>query len=135
MGQVEKRLKDLEALKHGWFDGTSGEVLPAHGLEWLRDTILGLMVETRVPKPRLYPCLDGSVEAEWSFGAWEVSATIDLLTRQAILHAANMDSLEEQDKHVSLEDVRDFCDFIQKYQALPVLHRDAIRPIDRKSVV
>jgi hypothetical protein len=101
--QVEERIKELQGLKPGWLDNEHGRALPEEGLSWLEGLLIRLMVERYLPKPRLYATPDGEVEAEWSFGAWEVSATLDLDKKSAWMHAANVQTLEDAEETLALE--------------------------------
>lgn len=102
MRHVKQRIKDLQDLKPGWLDNGRGRALPAEGLSWLEGLLTDLMVERSLPEPRLYATPEGEVEAEWSFGAWEVSATIDLEKKGAWMHAANVETLEDTEEMLDI---------------------------------
>lgn len=72
MGLV-KRARKLELLESGWHDG-SGEAFDKEGASWATDLLLKISGNTE--KPRLYPCTDGSWQAEWSNE--EVDITVEL---------------------------------------------------------
>ncbi len=84
---VAEQVTNLRAIEKGWVDG-EGEVLSSDGLRWL-EGLLSQFVAEGMPTPRLYPTLEGGVQAEWSIRSWEVSATFDLERHHAVLLAAS----------------------------------------------
>lgn len=71
-----ERLKDLELLEDGWFDG-EGKSLSSVGLSWLSQ-----MFEDSYPKelplPHLFPTIEGQVRSEWTLGKYEIFIDIDI---------------------------------------------------------
>lgn len=116
--QVEDRIASLFTLQPGWLDG-QGAALPAEHLTWARELITELMVDDAFPRPRLFPTEEGHLEAEWTAGRWEVSATINLAAHSAYMHAANMDTLEDFDETIEDLDGPDsrvaLADFLRQY--------------------
>jgi hypothetical protein len=99
VGQVESRIRELEA----WWDSTvPGRAVMADELSWLQGLLIRLMVERFVPRPRLYLRPDGQIEAEWTFGDWELSATFNLATKHAYMHAGQVETLEDADATLDL---------------------------------
>ncbi|MFY0571470.1 hypothetical protein ACN28E_47625 [Archangium lansingense] len=99
VGQVESRIKELQE----WWGATVPDrAFVAEELSWLEGFLLNLMVERYVPKPRLYLRPDGQIETEWTFGDWEVSATINLATKSAWMHAGHVETLEDADATLDL---------------------------------
>lgn len=99
VGQVESRIRELEA----WWNSTvPGRAVMADELSWLQGLLIRLMVERFVPKPRLYLRPDGQIEAEWSFGDWELSATFNLATKRAYMHAGQVVTLDDADATLDL---------------------------------
>jgi hypothetical protein len=101
LGQLEERIASLAAIEEGWLEG-AGERLDAKGLDWLKSWLIREMVERGLPKPRLFPTPDGEIEAEWSAGPWEITATFNLEKHTAYLHAAQTETLEDDDQTVNL---------------------------------
>lgn len=101
MRKIEDRLSELGKLVKE--EASEGFSLGAADLKWLSGPLIQLMAETAMPMPRLYPASDVGIEAEWTFGPWEASATINLLTRSAWLHVANVVTEEDEEKTVNLE--------------------------------
>ncbi|WP_434384730.1 hypothetical protein [Melittangium boletus] len=94
VGQVESRIREFQE----WWGATVPDrAFVAGEMLWLGDYLIRLMVERHVPKPRLYLRPDGQIEAEWTFGDWEVSATIDLAKKSAWMHAGHVETLEDAD--------------------------------------
>jgi hypothetical protein len=83
---IEARLNKLAELPSGWLDG-SGTSFDRDGLIWLTGALKS--AETSgLPRPYLYPMLDGRVQAEWEWTlpeARSVSAEIDLQGHTASL--------------------------------------------------
>ncbi|WP_141333229.1 hypothetical protein [Myxococcus sp. AB025B] len=115
--QLDDRFGMLASVEPGWLDG-NGSALPAAELPWAKDFFFELMVEGGIPKPRLYPTPAGDIEAEWSYEAWEVSATVMLKEHVASVTAVNVDTNAEGDGDFDLnsDDGRaEFVDFLHRY--------------------
>jgi hypothetical protein len=116
--QLEERIKQLQDLMPGWHEGKYGRALASDGLTWLAELLTRLMVERYLPKPRLAAGPEDEVEVEWSFGAWEVSATINLEAKRAYMHAAHIETLQDDDKNLELdtpEGIESLVTFVRKY--------------------
>lgn len=71
---LTQRLEYLDELGDGWLDG-QGVSISSEGIAHLKGELALLIGERGLPEPFLYPTLTGGVQAEWSLGSWEVSAT------------------------------------------------------------
>jgi hypothetical protein len=72
---LDSRIAELAELKPGWLDG-AGVPLTAAALSKARITLTELLL-LDLPRARIYPTLEGGVEAEWSAGAYEISVTFE----------------------------------------------------------
>lgn len=91
---VAARLDDLRGIENGWLDGC-GLAPSAEGLDWLAQCFgrLAQCYESRVkhalPPTYLYPTAEGGVQAEWSFGPYEITLKIDLSCQSGQWHAVH----------------------------------------------
>jgi len=99
---IEQRLLDLRELRDGWYDGR-GVTLDAAGLDWLQESFLFRFDDARLPLPRLFPTVEGNVQAEWSLGSWEVSLEIDLKLKKGFFQAVQVVSGVQKDEEFELE--------------------------------
>jgi len=98
---VPARLEELAQLKNGWLNG-AGIALSANGLKWLSGTWMNSCPDD-VLDPFVYPTPEGNAQLEWTVGAWEISAEIDLATHQAFLVGVKVGSENEADETVDLD--------------------------------
>ncbi len=77
---IELRLSELLKLKNGWMDG-KGKAIEPSSTEWL---IQGFCehYEANIPLPRLFPTLEGGVQAEWTIGSQEITLEFDLIGKK-----------------------------------------------------
>lgn len=75
-GSARVRLNELRDIQPGWLDGVEGHPI-APDLARRVDYALNVMEEWALPLPRLYPTPEGGIQAEWSIGGWQASATFD----------------------------------------------------------
>ena len=76
---VASQLDDLRRMRDGWLDGEG--VAPSHtGLSWLSERF-GQYYFEGLPRPYIYPTLEGGVQAEWTLGSREISLTVDFSSR------------------------------------------------------
>ena len=94
------RLEELAELKEGWLDG-KGQALDPSGLTWLF-TSFETLYDSALPLPYLYPTVEGSIQAEWTLGEWEISLEIVLLQKRADYHALNLVSNECRETNLDL---------------------------------
>lgn len=72
---LERRFDELAQLHAGWLDG-EGAAPDAMVLDRAR-RLLADLLHFDVPRPRVFPTLEGGVQAEWSVGNHEVSITFE----------------------------------------------------------
>lgn len=100
---VRARLKELGALRDGWLDGRG--VAPTRESIRFCGELLGLLVTTwDLPAPHLYPTEEGGIQAEWTFGAWEVEAVFDFAKQVIVAGAVNINTSEEQNTVIRIDD-------------------------------
>jgi hypothetical protein len=70
---LRARLDELAAIDYGWLDGEGAPPTPASiSLAW---SVLSALVGTHgVERPRVFPCVEGCVQAEWVIGDWALDA-------------------------------------------------------------
>jgi hypothetical protein len=103
---ISPRLDELSTLKDGWLDGKG--LPPAKGnLDWLADSF-GKWFDAELRPPYLYPTAEGDIQAEWSFGDWEISLEIDLKGRSAEYQALNLRDNSCDEFALSLESSADW---------------------------
>lgn len=61
---IRPRLMEFLKLEPGWLDGVEGEKFARESLEWLAD-MFAAYYPGDLPKPHLYPWVDGTLSAEW----------------------------------------------------------------------
>ena len=99
---VARQLDDLRTLADGWLNG-EGFAPPAAGLDWLAAAFADHFPD-RLPLPRLYPTVEGGVQAEWKLGEHDVSLTIDLVAKSAYWHDLDLASDQDEDNDLDLSD-------------------------------
>lgn len=99
---VAARIEELGTLRDGWLDG-AGIAPSRDGLAWLEAWLTSPAAEN-LPAPHLYPTPEGGVQAEWTIGALEVSAEIDLENKSAAIHRLDVNT------GADAEDVLDLVD-------------------------
>jgi hypothetical protein len=72
---LDSRIAELGELQHGWLDGEG--VPPALAALKNASFVLAELLRLDVPRPRLYPAVEGGVQAEWTVGNHEVSVTFE----------------------------------------------------------
>jgi len=104
---LNKRILELEGLKPGWLDG-EGEKLPPSALARVRLSLAKWHKEYEIPIPYIYPTVEGEISIEWPLDGWAVSATINLTSWHAYLHATSLDSDGCEDEQIETADDADF---------------------------
>lgn len=97
---LDMRIGELLVLKDGWLDGAGTAPNPS-GLEWLRKDLTEQWPD-EVALPFLYPTAEGGIRAEWSSADWEISAEIDLVSKQAEFLAAHLNDGTDDETAISL---------------------------------
>jgi hypothetical protein len=108
-GLLESRLNTLSQLSPGWLDGEGVTPTPA-AVEAARH-LIWVLLNHRVPRPRLAPTPEGGVEAEWSLGDREVSVTFE---PDGSLYGNSVDVIagEVTEPELSPVDHRAIADFV-----------------------
>lgn len=99
---VDMRVDELLVLKEGWLDG-SGTAPSKAGLEWLRKELTDHWPDD-IALPYLYPTPEGGICAEWSSVDCEITAEIDLVTKQVVFISSRMSDGESEEKLFELSD-------------------------------
>jgi hypothetical protein len=68
------RFRELSALRSGWLD-CAGEAVDSGVLQQAR-LLLDQLLNWDVPRPRVFPTIEGGVQLEWSQEPYEVSVSI-----------------------------------------------------------
>ena len=109
---VTSQLDDLRRLKDGWADGIQhpsdwgngyGKA-PSHaGLDWLDDK-MKIEYPDDLLCPRIYPTPEGGIQMEWSIGQYEASLEISFDDRGGYWHNLNIETIEDEERELNLED-------------------------------
>jgi hypothetical protein len=99
---VTLRLSAITELEAGWLDGKGQVPEPGHS-HWLAQAF-DENFDVNLPLPHLYPTAEGGIQAEWTFGDWEVSLEIDLSTRQGAYQALHLLTQNQRDETIMLSD-------------------------------
>lgn len=97
---VSTRLNELRALMPGWLEG-GGAAPPGDGLDWLSGAFHSRF-PNELPSPYLYPTEAGGVQAEWQFGAVDMSLEIDLRAHTAHWHSLNLHTNQAESHELDL---------------------------------
>lgn len=89
LDDLRQRSEELKVLEDGWLDGDQGRALDAAALQRLTDVLADIHEQEEVPVPYLYPTPSGDVQAEWTIGSWELSATFKLASGDVELDAVD----------------------------------------------
>ena len=108
---LDMRIGELLVLKDGWLDG-AGTAPSPDGLEWLRKELTEQWPD-EIALPFLYPTPEGGIRAEWSSDEWEISAEINLETKQTDFFAIPRKSGESQEASCNLITAADWKTAIQ----------------------
>jgi len=127
---VPARLDHLRGIKDGWLDGCGLAPSP-EGLDWLERCLDGLAqcydsrFDFALPSPYLYPTAEGGVQAEYSFGPYEITLEIDLRRKfgqwQLLQTIGGWDDWEELDL-AQPESWSLIANNIRKYQILKAMY-------------
>lgn len=103
---LDMRIGELLALKGGWLDG-AGTAPDPNGLVWLRKELTEQWPD-ETALPFLYPTPEGGIRAEWSSAEWEISAEIDLVSKQAQFLATPLKDGTDEETTISLKTPADW---------------------------
>lgn len=95
-----KRIDEFIHYDDGWFDG-KGYRFNKNDLQSAKDWLSNILSKGIIPAPFIYPSPDKILEAEWSFGFWEIICSFDFTKDSVLLHATNLSSEEiREDKFI-----------------------------------
>ncbi len=100
------RLEELRLLKDNWLEG-QGRAPPPGGIDWLSQT-LGQRYPDDLALPRVYPTVEGGIQAEWSIEPNEITLQIDLTSHQGQWYVLNMQTDLEETDAFNLDDSKDW---------------------------
>jgi len=97
---IDLQFEEIAQLKSGWLDGEGTAYEP----EALRELAkrFDQHFSADLPLPRLYPMPEGGIQAEWTFGRWEVTLPIQLGSFEVEYQAMQMDTKECRDLDFTL---------------------------------
>jgi hypothetical protein len=75
LAALDRRIAELAELQRGWLDGDGAP--PAQVALRKASSTLAELLRPDVPHPRIYPTLEGGVQAEWAAGDYEISVTFE----------------------------------------------------------
>lgn len=111
---VPARLDELRLLRDGWFEG-GGRAPTSAGLDWLSEKFARAYPED-LPLPFVYPTPEGGIRLEWSLGSHDVTLDIDLATYGAGLHVLNLNSDEEREVELNLDEPTEWARLVGHFQ-------------------
>ncbi len=94
--EISSRIKEISNLEDGWFDGAKGTKYLAAFSGKVEGFLNALVGRDTAPAPFIYPSPSGTIEAEWSLGFWEVSASFSRDGKVSV-HALNVESDETRE--------------------------------------
>ncbi|MCE1226499.1 MAG: hypothetical protein LWW87_08450 [Geobacteraceae bacterium] len=118
---VPTRLEELSALEDGWLNG-SGRALDPVGLKQISD-LFDTYYDNALPLPYIYPTAEGGIQAEWTFGVWEATLDLNLVSFEAEYQALNVTTGMCNDENFNLNDAA--C-WQQMNEALKLLMREVV---------
>lgn len=96
------RLEEISQLKSGWYDG-EGSSYDNDFLMWLT-TKLENQINGDIVNTYIFPTINGDIQIEWSSSEYEVSLTIDSITKIGNFHVFNLISDEDKFEELSLKE-------------------------------
>jgi len=97
------RLSELLKLKDGWMDG-KGKAIESTSTEWFLKGFCEYY-EANLPLPRLFPTLEGGVQAEWTLGSYEITLEFDLNNKTGFYQSLNIVTFETIDEELDFSDL------------------------------
>lgn len=116
---IDARLELLAGLEDGWLDG-EGERLDPDRLHEIGELLERMTSSRGLPPPYLYPTSEGNIQAEWTFGNWEVSLTFQVSHGAVVGMAVNVETDADDEIEISLNSegaVRQLGDFVMRFFA------------------
>jgi len=99
--EITDRLETLGKLRDGWLNGL-GSAPDRTALRRLAEAF-EQYYDNELPLPWLYPTAEGGVQAEWTFGDWDISLDISLPAFTADYQALNLRTEEQHDDVLVLD--------------------------------
>ena len=113
---IDARLDELRELNDGWLDG-QGYAPVGTGLTWLAASFNRYYPESLL-RPRLYPTVDGGIQAEWMIAATDIDIKINLVSKSGEWHSLDLASDTEHQKTLNLDDEDAWKWIVKKIQTL-----------------
>lgn len=107
-----ERLRALRLLKKGWLEEQTSRP-KSWVLDWAGWVLHAAIARSHAPRPHLYPTENAGVQAEWTFGAWEVSATFTPMGVE--FHATNTDTGEFEELRSEKDGIDDLCAILSRH--------------------
>jgi len=113
---IDLQLEEIAQLKDGWLDGEGTAYAP----EALRELAkhFDRYFSPNLPLPRLYPMPEGGIQAEWTFGRWEVTLPIQIGSFEVEYQAMQMDTKECRDLDFSLSNAKGWQTLNEQLEAI-----------------
>ena len=100
----EKAFEEFKALEDGWFE-EEGTPFLANDLDSVKKWLCKLLNYPEIPAPFLYPTPDNAIEAEWSFGFWEIVCSFDFNDGYVYLHATRVNNEETREDKFQFKNI------------------------------
>ena len=71
LAALDRRLLEIQELRAGWLDGEG--LAPSYAAVRLARIVLADLLRSDAPRPRVYPTVEGGIQAEWTSGNVESS--------------------------------------------------------------
>ena len=113
---IGARLDELRELNDGWLDG-QGYAPAGTGLTWLAASFNRYYPESLL-RPRLYPTVDGGIQAEWMIAATDIDIKINLVGKSGEWHSLDLASDTEHQKTLNLDDEDAWKWIVKRIQTL-----------------
>lgn len=113
---IDARLDELRELNDGWLDG-QGFAPAGTGLTWLAASFNRHYPESLL-RPRLFPTVDGGIQAEWVIDSTDIDININLVNKSGEWHSLDLVSGTEHQKTVNLDDEDAWKWIVKRIQTL-----------------
>jgi hypothetical protein len=105
MNSINAQIFEIRKLDDGWLNGQGSKPSDAE-LDWLEEWFENNL-DSDISMPLLYPTYKGGVQAEWSFGKFDVSLHIDLDTHKGVYNVLNVESYDDSEITFDMDNVED----------------------------